>query len=426
MSWSEVERAVRMARALAAEETPWFSPALFAARLVVSERCPSLAAIDQWMRIYFNPKLVTELMHGLDREDAISQLAWVMNHEISHAMRQHADRGRAINARGLKWNLACDCEINDSVEWGDLAVPTRFPPVTPHLFHWPTAKLAEFYLQQINQDREWLTQAMQIYPCLKRYSDEAGSGVDGVECSWELDISDMEAPGISSIEQRAVRGSVAKEISNVKQRGKVPAGWVRWAGHVLHPKVDWRDVLRRRVRGAITQSVGAKLDYRYDRPHRRASVYSPFLRPSLRSEGTPSVACVVDTSGSMSPDELAAALSEVAGVLESIRTPITVIPCDSQAYEAARVLTRNDLIRLATEGAMRGGGGTDMRVGIDAALALQPKPDAVVVLTDGHTPYPAERHRTPILFGIFDTPYGPGPLPGPPWREEDVLKIPAA
>lgn len=423
MNWSDAERAVRMARALAAEETPWFSPALFAARLVLTEQCPSLAAIDQWMRIYFNPRRVLELMHGLEREEAISQLAWVMNHEISHAMREHAERGREVGARGLKWNLACDCEINDSVDWGNLSVPTKFPPVTPYLFQWPQGKLAEHYLQQIPADPEWLAKMGVRCPILNGASDEVGSGVDGVPCPWELDPNDSTNPGLASAEQRAVRGCVAKEMSHARNRGAVSLSWLRWANSVLHPKIDWREVLRRRVRRAIRHSMGAKLDYCFDRPHRRSSVYAPFLRPTLRAEGSPSVACVVDTSGSMSPEDLASALAEVAGVLDSIRTPITVIPCDCQAYEASKVMTRQDLIRLATEGTLRGGGGTDMRVGIDAALAIQPRPDAVIVLTDGYTPYPSVRPATPVVFGIFDTHYGAGPKPGPPWRDEDAFAI---
>jgi predicted metal-dependent peptidase len=59
-----------------------------------------------------------------------------------------------------------------------------------------------------------------------------------------------------------------------------------------------------------------------------------------------------------------------------------VIACDAQAHEAQSVRS------LATI-TLQGGGGTDMGAGLAAAAKLRPRPDLVVVLTDGFTPWPA-------------------------------------
>jgi predicted metal-dependent peptidase len=214
---------------------------------------------------------------------------------------------------------------------------------------------------------------------------------------------------------------VAASLEQHKSRGELPGGWLRWAEQSLRPQVDWRDLLRRRVRGAVVLGVGGRLDYGYQRPHRRGDAYKPLLRPSLQGDVTARVACVVDTSGSISEKELGACLSEVRGVLDAMRTPITVIPCDAVAYEPIRIFTQSDFLQLK----LQGGGGTDMVAGIEAALRLKPSPDVVIVLTDGWTPYPLHRYATPIVFGILNlggsrhmhTP------PIPPWRHEDVVII---
>ncbi len=81
---------------------------------------------------------------------------------------------------------------------------------------------------------------------------------------------------------------------------------------------------------------------------------------------------------------LGQALAEVDGALQTggvRRNGVTVLSCDTQTGAAQRV-------RAAAQVRLEGGGGTDLRVGIAAAAALRPRPQLVVVLTDGHTPWP--------------------------------------
>jgi predicted metal-dependent peptidase len=48
-----------------------------------------------------------------------------------------------------------------------------------------------------------------------------------------------------------------------------------------------------------------------------------------------------------------------------------------------------------------GGGGTDMRVGIAAAEGTRPRPDVVVVLSDGLTPWPDQPTRARLVVAIL-------------------------
>jgi predicted metal-dependent peptidase len=187
----------------------------------------------------------------------------------------------------------------------------------------------------------------------------------------------------------------------------MPAGWRRWADSVLEPTVDWRQVLAGSVRQAIGWAAGA-VDYTYARPSRRAASQTRVVLPSLRRP-MPNVAIVVDTSGSMSGDDLAEAVSEVAGVLRGIGirgNRVTVIACDAAVGVTQRVARAEELELV-------GGGGTDMRVGIETALAQPHRPDVIVVLTDGHTPWPDQPLATRVIAGLIGT----DPPQPPEWIE---------
>jgi predicted metal-dependent peptidase len=254
---------------------------------------------------------------------------------------------------------------------------------------------------------------------------DEGSGVHGQARPWELHADDPSTNALSDFDRQAMQEEVARRIvEHQKECGTAPAGWLRWAEAILKPKVNWREQLKRILRGVISEGLGHRLDYSYRRPHRRSAVYHPIYLPALQGEYKPRVACVVDTSGSISDRELMQSLAEVRAVLEALRIPVTIIPCDAVPYEAIRVFHGSDWLKVRQ--GLRGGGGTDMVAGLNAALALKPKPEAVIVLTDGHTPFPSTRPKdTAVIWAIWQ--YGDGEPPKPPmppWRARDVVVVP--
>jgi predicted metal-dependent peptidase len=110
--------------------------------------------------------------------------------------------------------------------------------------------------------------------------------------------------------------------------------------------------------------------------------------PGMVGPAAPLVAAVVDTSGSMEAEELARCLGELLGLARAVSgdgTAITVIACDAEVTGVHRVRTARGIRDLE----LSGGGGTDMRAGLAACALLRPAPEAVVVMTDGYTPWPA-------------------------------------
>jgi predicted metal-dependent peptidase len=210
--------------------------------------------------------------------------------------------------------------------------------------------------------------------------------------------------GVSPGEADIIRRLVAQEVT--KSRGTVPGHLARFAEGELEPeRIDWRRELRSIIARTITTISGA-VDYTYTRPSRRQSAVSGVVLPALR-EPVVRAAVVVDTSGSMSQPELGTALAQINLILQSCgaREGLVVLAVDATVHATKRVFRANEVQLI-------GGGGTDMRVAIKAAVNLRPRPEVVIVLTDGYTPWP---HVAPPGIRVIAGLTGTGANPVPEW-----------
>ncbi|MEU6753216.1 VWA-like domain-containing protein [Spirillospora sp. NPDC046719] len=371
------------ARYKAAGDRPYLASALYSLTVVPSDRVPTMG-VDRHWRCYVSPAFVDAT--------PVEELAGVWIHEAAHLLRDHHGRASRLPAadqrdRG-RVNIAQDCEINDDLLADGLPLPAG--RVHPGDFGLPEGRMFEEYLAGVPPQPH----------------HDCGSGAHGVPAPWELDAAG--APSVRATEAEALRRATAEAMrAHQRARGHLPAGWRRWADQVLEPVVDWRRVLAGAVREAVAWAGGA-VDYTYRRPSRRTPALRGAVLPSLRRP-VPRVAIVIDTSGSMGDDELAAALAEVNGVLREVGVRgdrVSVLACDADVHAVSRV-TSAEQVELG------GGGGTDMRVGIARALAQRDRPQVVIVLTDGYTPWPAESPSCRLIAALV----GDGAPDPPRWVE---------
>lgn len=347
-------------------------------------------AVDRYWRCYASPAFVAAT--------SPEELAGVWVHEVSHLLRDHHGRAdRVARARGidgpgerLRMNIAADCEINDDV-YGD-GLPQPADVVLPGALGLESGLLMEDYLSRFRLGAH--TRTMVWLNC--------GSGADGLEREWDLGPDGAHA--LTDQERDAVRFRVAQGI--VGRPGRTPKRWRRWAEVVFHPPQPWRELLGAALRSAVSAS-GSGDDYSYGRPSRRSAGVPGAVLPSLRRT-PPRVSVVVDTSGSVGDAELGSALLEVTAISRAVgrgRDLVSVVPCDAASYEVHRLCRAEDIPLL-------GGGGTDLRAGFTRALAARPRPDVLVVLTDGQTRWPSSRPPCRTVVGLF-------PRPPRRTREED-------
>ncbi|MDX3179948.1 VWA-like domain-containing protein [Streptomyces sp. ME02-7008A-1] len=373
------------ARYRAAADRPYLASALYALTVVASDEVPTMG-VDRYWRCYVSPGFV-------DRTP-VAELAAVWVHEVAHLLRDHHRRAELLPPADRRdrhrVNVAQDCEINDDLIADGLPLPAG--RMEPRLFGLPEGQLFEAYLP-----------ALPPSPV----THDCGSGAHGQPSDWES--GDRAGPaGVGAVEAEALRRHTAEAMrAHARARGALPGGWKRWADEVLEPTVDWRRALAGAVRDAAAWASGA-IDYTYRRPSRRSAALRGIVLPSLRRP-LPRVAVVIDTSGSMGETEIAAALGEVTGVLREVGVRgnrVTVLACDADVQAVSRVTATGQIT-------LGGGGGTDMRVGIAAALAGPERPSVVVVLTDGLTPWPDETPSCRLVAALV----GPSAPAPPPWIE---------
>jgi predicted metal-dependent peptidase len=213
-----------------------------------------------------------------------------------------------------------------------------------------------------------------------------GTASSSMAGPWEAPPPDKcDVPGISPAEKELIKRATAAAIrEHIKDKGTVPGHWQRWADSILEPpKVPWQRVLTSSLRMAIAY-VRGKADYTYYKQNRRQSMRPDVILPGM-VQPIPNIAVVLDTSGSISDDDLRKALSEIAGILRSTAgmAPVRVLTTDSQVHSITPIMQIHDL-----KGEILGGGGTDMGVGIERASKLRPKPHIIIVITDGWTDWP--------------------------------------
>ena len=363
-------------------DLPYLAAALYSLHTVSSVETSSMVADDRW-RLYVNPSWLSRT--------PVPDVAARMAHLTWHRLADHPGRARSMHVTSSTspaWTQATDITVGETLDASGLdrhglaqASDLGLTPGRPAEEHFarlsrlPPPPLEASGAEGGSDDRRGDVP-----------SDQCGSSADGLPRPYELPL-DSDLPSVGTVQADEVRRRVAIEFRrHVTDRGTQPGEALRWAAAVLEPVVPWQQVLTAAVRRAAGWANGTT-DYTYRRLSRRQLASHDVVLPGT-CRPLPTVAIVVDTSSSVDDGMLGQALGEVDGAIAGLGVPgeqVTVLACDAAVSTVQTVRRARDL-RLG------GGGGTDMRVGIDRAVRGRRRPDVVVVVTDGYTPWP---HRPP-------------------------------
>lgn len=367
---------VSKARARLLLQSAFFGTILVTSPMVVRHDIPT-AATDM-RSIFYNPKF----FEGMEVEEIMGVLA----HEVLHIALEHGLRRGGRDPR--LWNVACDYAINlILIECG---------------FKLPAGGL---------YDKKYAgMSAEQIYALLEKQRQDdkgkgkpqsgsgqsgdgkPGNGQSGGQGPSEDDLfgglgQDLIEPSFADPAEATklrdeVRAKIVQATMMGRMAGNTPAGLLRAMDDLIYPPVPWQELLR----PMMTQMV--KSDENWSRRNRR--FFDVYL-PNVQTTRIGTVVVIGDTSGSITNDDLKVIGGSVVDIAEDV-TPekIHVLWADS-CVAGEQEFDRGDTIELKP----KGGGGTDMRVPLARAAELEP--DAVILITDGYTPWPDMEPDYPLI-----------------------------
>ena len=387
-------------------------------------RLPMQAGDPKWCKttgtdaktFYYNPAYIKEL--------SLEQTQFVLAHEAMHCALSHFSRRQ--HRLKHRWDLACDFAVNPILIDDGLKPPPdalymeQFRGMTAEEIYHSIDDLEDqepmdqhLYDEEDKEKKEQQQETDsgkgdQPNDQQTEHSDHEPSnkeGQSGNASEAELDenlggasqpppLTDMESDALSVQWQQRLAGAAQQAM----QAGKLSGSMARLVDHLLQPQLPWRMLLARYMTSV------ARDDFSFARPSRREG---NAILPSLRSTQV-ELTVAIDTSGSISEEELEEFISEVDAIKGQMRARITLLACDDKldargpwTYEAWETFTLPEDIQ--------GGGGTNFNPVFDYIRQRGREPDLLIYFTDAEGEFPVTEAYFDVIWlvkGKASVPWG--------------------
>lgn len=306
----------------------------------------------------------------------------VIEHEGLHLLNKHIPRLIRIisdetdelrKASKMKiWNIASDCAVNQQAGFKDnfVIAGKSFPICLPEKYGLEPNKVTEHYYLEL------LKGAKPVY--VQSIGDH-GSWMKGVKGVADLGSLSRK------VDQHIRR--IIKESAKTynKERGRLPAHIADLIqGALAPPKAPYYQIIRKLIRGSrfskfrrSPTKINRKRTYSFLLGEDVIPQISPF--PGKTRDFTFDICVLIDTSGSMSNDDVKEGLSGVKNIIEKDRYCRTTVLEVDAGIEKEYVCKKVRDIQFN----VKGRGGTTLGPGLFRAKELNS--DVCLAFTDGHT-----------------------------------------
>ena len=364
-------------------------------------------------KICFNPKFLDELT---DKE-----LDFILMHELLHIVLKHCFRGKQYNNNNL-FNIACDIVVNSTIlkscnmvdDFITLKKYGKSIHLTPNGaegYNFTAEEVYKMLLKTPLAKSKDIDEIKKAFDKLKGEDGDAqkGDGKPNNESTpstiddhsmWDEELVGDNKGYVDEWDERLMN-AIEAELEREKTRGvgDVPLGALRRYRELRESKVNWRVLLNNFLQTEIT-------DYSFTPPDRRYD--GDFFLPDFNEEEEKfkeiNVFVAIDTSASISDDDITKAFSELKGAFKATDNKIKgwLAFFDARLYELNSFDSIDDVLKLK----VYGGGGTSFHAIFDGLKEFKEivgdKPDMIIIFTDGYADFPKEsvRENIPTLWLI--------------------------
>jgi len=375
---AEVESRILKARIALALRQPFLASAIM--RLPIKDAtlyswCPTMAT--DGYHIFYNATWVESL--------TITEIRGVLAHEVLHVIFQHGVR--RSNRDPILWNIAADHAINLLLQEqgfllpkGGLANPkyrnmsteeiySVLPKTTTYKSSGDTKSKVE------NEESEYPGKLTTIGVDVLDPDSYATVGLRDKDMPDKSQLAEL-CEGLRSEASSKLQGTAAGYFSSECQA-------------IEDSKIDWREILRSWLVDRI------KSDWSMW-PYSKKHIHRGFFMPSVGVEAPGHIVIAVDTSGSMSTEDLSDIFTEIRIYRETYPCRLTVIQADAD-IQSITTYEEMDGEEIPKKVKIVGRGGTDFRPVFNWIDDHAPG-SYVIYATDGYGTFPSSTLSSGLIW----------------------------
>jgi len=341
---------------------PFFGNMATRMRIINADAWCATAATDG-RKFYYNSEFVNNL--------PLKQLEFLVGHEVLHAVYDHL--GRRDHRDPKLSNIAADYCVNYDL------VEARVGDKIPSALY--DQKYKGMSYEEVYDDLYANADKINVNKLLEQLLDEhlddEGDDGEGDGDGSEKDGKSTGRPRLTEDERKAIKDEIREAVLASAQAagaGSLPGGVKRLIKDLTEPVMNWRELLQQQIQSTV------KSDFSWSRPSRRAW-HMDAVMPGMKPGEQIDVVIGIDTSGSITDQDLKIFLSEIKGIMETYdEYRIHVCGWDTAVHNS-EVFTSENLESI--EGFdPGGGGGTDPHCVWVWLQENQIEPKKLIMFTD--------------------------------------------